>query len=221
MSKILTWGSTTNLTRDDNKVELCCNKKLNCIDPLFKKRLAQWWQRRVNSTGATSLSLPGANICCVCTWLQSVLVFGCNHRVLQNRNLKTCWRHTRNRQVCPPVTQCVWPPVSHKHTHTHGTVLTCVDNVITRAKNLFSDQHQHTAVELSVWLFHWGVCRVGKTLNVSGVEGAAAEADGTAHHSGKREDSQQNGPPMSLQTTEKICFCCFDSPWYNPKLHSH
>ena len=47
---------------------------------------------------------------------------------------------------------------------------------------------------------------MGKTLNVSGVESAVAEADGAAHHCRQRQDSQQDGPPMSLQTTEKSVY---------------
>lgn len=52
---------------------------------------------------------------------------------------------------------------------------------------------------------------MGKTLNVSGVEGAAAEADGTAHHRGQHQDSQQDSPPVSLQTTgTPVSVYCFD-----------
>lgn len=58
---------------------------------------------------------------------------------------------------------------------------------------------------------------MGKTLNVSGVEGAAAEADGAAHQRRQSQDSQQDGPPVSLQTT-KICF--IDSTEDNAELYS-
>lgn len=52
---------------------------------------------------------------------------------------------------------------------------------------------------------------MGETLNVSCVEGAAAEADGTAHHRSQRQDSQQEGPPVSLQTTEtSLPVYCFE-----------
>lgn len=58
---------------------------------------------------------------------------------------------------------------------------------------------------------------MGKTLNVSGVEGAAAEADGAAHQRRQSQDSQQDGPPVSLQTTQ-ICF--IDSTEDNAELYS-
>lgn len=51
---------------------------------------------------------------------------------------------------------------------------------------------------------HWDRRQEGKTLNVSGVESAATEADGTAHHRGQSQDGQQDDPPKSLQMTE-IC----------------
>lgn len=37
-----------------------------------------------------------------------------------------------------------------------------------------------------------------RSLQVTGVQRAAAEADGAAHHSRQSQDSQQDDPPMSL-----------------------
>lgn len=58
---------------------------------------------------------------------------------------------------------------------------------------------------------------MGKTLDVGGVEGAAAEADGAAHQRRQSQDSQQDGPPVSLQTTE---IGVIDSTEDNPELYS-
>lgn len=48
-----------------------------------------------------------------------------------------------------------------------------------------------------------------RSLHVSGVQSKAAEADGAAHHSRQSQDSQQDGPPMSLQRMEKNIACEF------------
>ena len=37
------------------------------------------------------------------------------------------------------------------------------------------------------------------SLQVIGVQFAATEADGAAHHCGQSQDNQQDGPPVSLQ----------------------
>lgn len=37
-----------------------------------------------------------------------------------------------------------------------------------------------------------------RSLQVTGVQRSAAEADGAAHHSGQSQDRQQDGPPMRL-----------------------
>ena len=42
-----------------------------------------------------------------------------------------------------------------------------------------------------------------RLLQVTGVEGAAADADGAAHHPRQNQDSQKDGPPMSLQRQNK------------------
>ena len=45
---------------------------------------------------------------------------------------------------------------------------------------------------------------------VPGVQLAAAEADGAAHHCGQREDPQQDGPPLSLQRKIQILHLSLD-----------
>lgn len=82
------------------------------------------------------------------------------------------------------------PVTSFTHTHTSGTELTYVDNV------QLSPPHRDRRP-------------AGGTLNVSGVESAAAEADGAAHHRGQSQDSQQDGPPVSLQMTGTLSFFPF------------
>lgn len=101
--------------------------------------------------------------------------------------------HTRKRNGSCRMTFSQWQrgtgvssPVT-SFTLTRGTELTYVDNV------QLSPPHRDRRPE-------------GETLNVSGVESAAAEADGAAHHRRQSQDSQQDGPPVSLQMTGRFSF---------------